>query len=95
MINPHDVNFLKDGAPGMVMGVVLYVWDWVSIRDSASVQGSVISTRPPTAVLLGLEMGGGWPWALGTSGCTVPQHGIELGLGHGQAVRSKAAWAAG
>jgi hypothetical protein len=40
------------------VGIVLYVWDWLSVRNSASVQGSVIYTRPPTAVL-GHEMEGG------------------------------------
>jgi len=40
-------------------------------------------------------MEGGRPWALGASGCAVLQHGVELGLGHGQAVRIKAARAAG
>ena len=58
MILPHEVNFGKDFAPGKVMGVFLYVWDWVSVRDSASVPGSVISTRPLTAVL-GHKMEGG------------------------------------
>lgn len=45
------------------------MWDWLSVRDSASVQGSVIYTRPPTAIL-GHEMEGGRPWAFGISGCT-------------------------
>ena len=40
-------------------------------------------------------MEGGRPWALGASGCAVLQHSVELGLGHDQAVRIKAAWAAG
>ena len=78
-----------------VIGVVLYVWDWVSVRDCASDLGSVISTKSPTAVLLGHEMEGGGPWALGTSGCTVPHHGVKLGLGQSRAVRSKVAWASG
>ena len=77
------------------MGVVLYMWDWIPVRDGASIQGLVGSTGPPTAVLLGHEMEGGRPWALGVSGCAVLQHGVELGLGYGQAFRIKAAWAAG
>ena len=36
-------------------------------------------------------MEGGRPWALGMSGCAVPQHGVEFSLGHGQAVQCKAA----
>ena len=58
VISPHEISFGKNGAPGKAMGVVLYLWDWVSVRDSASSRGSVISTRPPTAVL-GHEMEGG------------------------------------
>ena len=71
------------------------VRDWIPLMDGASVQGSVISTGPPTAVLLGHEMESGRPCALGASGCAVLQYGVELGLGHGQAVRFKPAWAAG
>ena len=40
-------------------------------------------------------MEGGRPRALGASGGAVPQHGVELGLGDGQAVWCQAAWAAG
>jgi hypothetical protein len=72
-----------------------YVWDWVTVKNGASVPGSVLSTRPTTAILLGHEFEGGRTWTLGASGCTVPQHGVELCLDHGQEVRSKAAWAAG
>ena len=87
----QDGGGSNNGATRKVMGVVLYVWDYVSVGDSESVQGSEISTRPPTAVLLGYEMESGWPWSLGTSGCTVPQHGVVLNFGHGQAGRRKAA----
>ena len=66
--------------------------DWVLVRDGVNLQGSVVSKRPPTAVLE-YEMEGGRPLAPSTSGCTFPQHGIKLSLGHGQAVRGKAAWA--
>ena len=62
--------------------------------DGASVQGSAVSTGPKTAVL-GNEMKGGRPWNLGASGYTVLQHGDELGIGHGQAFRTKAVWVAG
>jgi len=40
-------------------------------------------------------MESGRPWTLGTSGSTIPQHCVELCLGHGEAIRSKAAWTAG
>jgi len=69
MTCPHEIHFRKVGATGKEVGVVLYVWDSVSVEDSASVQesvrdrasvqGSVISTRPPTAILLEHEMEGG------------------------------------
>ena len=73
----------------------MYMWDWIPVRDGASVQGSVVSTGPPTAVLLGHEVEGGRAWAIGASGCAILQHGVELGLGHGQAFGMKVAWAAG
>jgi RecB family endonuclease NucS len=58
VIHPHKISFGKGGAAGKAVGVVLDMWDLVKVRDGASVQGSVISTRPPTA-LLGHEMEGG------------------------------------
>ena len=73
----------------------MYVWNWVPVRNGASIECSVVATGSPTAVLLGHEMEGRRPQALGTLGCTVPQHGVEFGLGHGQAVWGKAAWTAG
>jgi len=95
MVSSYEVNFGKGGAARKAVGVDLYVWDWVPVRDGASVKSSVVSTGPPTTVLLWHEMEGGQPWALGTSGSAVPQHGVELGLGDGQAVWGKAAWVAG
>jgi hypothetical protein len=59
IIGPHKVNFGKGGAAGKAVGIVLDVWDWVTVGDGASIQGSVISTRPPAAVLLGHEMESG------------------------------------
>jgi hypothetical protein len=91
MVSSYQVNFGKGGAAGKAVGVVLYVWDWIPVRDGPSVKGSVVSTGPPTAVLLWHEMEGGRPWALGASGSAVPQHGVELGLGNGQAVWCQAA----
>jgi hypothetical protein len=38
-------------------------------------------------------MEGGRPYALGTSGFTVPHHGVELGLGQSQEVSRKVTWA--
>ena len=73
----------------------MYVWDWVPVGYNASVECSVVSTGPPTAVPVGHEMEGGQPWSLNASGCTVLQHDIELGLGCGQVIRGKTAWAAG
>jgi hypothetical protein len=59
MVSPHEVNFGKDGAAGKAVGVILYVWDWVPVRYSKGVECSVVSTGPPTAVLLGHETEGG------------------------------------
>jgi hypothetical protein len=94
VVSPEEVNFGKGGSAGKTVGVVLYAWDWIPVRDGASVQGSIISTGLPTAVL-GHEMEGGRQWTLSVSGCAVLQHGVELGLSHGQSVRIKAEWAAG
>ena len=33
------------------MGVVLYVWDWITVRDGPSVMCSVVFTGLPTTVL--------------------------------------------
>ena len=51
-----------------------------------------ISIKSPTAVLLGHEMEGGRPWALGTCGCTLPQHAVELVLGQSQEIKGEVAW---
>ena len=59
MICSHDINFRIDGATRKVMSVALYVWHWVSVGDFANVHGSLISTTPPTAVLLEHEIKGG------------------------------------
>jgi hypothetical protein len=53
VVRPYKVNFGEGGAAGKMVRVVLYVWDWVPVRDGASVESSVISTGSPTAVLLG------------------------------------------
>jgi len=94
MVSSYQVNLRKGGAAGKAVGVVLYVWDWIPVRNGPSVKGSIVSTGPPTAVLRH-EMEGGRPRALGASGGAVPQHGVELGHGDGQAVWCQAAWAAG
>lgn len=59
MMCHHEIHFRKVGATGKEVGVVLYVWVSVSVGNSASIQGSVISTRPPSATLLEHEMEGG------------------------------------
>jgi hypothetical protein len=59
MICSHEIHFRKVGATGKEVGVVLHAWDSVPVGDSASVKGSVISTRPPTAILIEHEMEGG------------------------------------
>jgi hypothetical protein len=82
MVSSYQFNLGKGGAAGMAVGVVLYVWDWITVRDGPSVNGSVFSTGPPTAVLRH-EMELGLQWVLGASGSAFPQHGVELGLGVG------------
>ena len=75
MVSLHEVNFGKGVAAGKAVGVVLYVWDWIPVGDGAILQGLVVSTGPPTTVLLEHEMEGRRAWALGASGCAILQHG--------------------
>ena len=76
MVSSYQVNLGEGGAAGKAVGVVLYVWCWIPVWDGASVQGSVVSTGPATAVLLRHEMEGGRQWAFGASGGAFPQHGV-------------------
>ena len=56
VIRSYQVDFAKDGATRKMMGIVMNVPNGITIGDSAGVEGSVISTRPPTAVFLGHEI---------------------------------------
>jgi hypothetical protein len=76
VVGPDEVDFGKGSAAGKAVGVELYLWDWIPVRNRASVQGSLVSAGSPTAVLLGHELEGGRQWALGASGCTVLQLGV-------------------
>jgi hypothetical protein len=58
MVRRYQVNLGKVGVAGKAVGVVLYVWDWIPVRDGPSVKGSVVSTGSTTAVLR-YEMEGG------------------------------------
>jgi hypothetical protein len=77
------------------MGVILDVADGITVGDSACIEGSVISTRPPTAAFLGHEVKSRWPWSLSTSCCSTSQHGVEFCLGESKGVGRNAAEAAG
>lgn len=88
---PHEINFRKYGANGKVVSVVPYVWDWVSVGNSASFQGSVISTWPSTGPSWARD---GWrmtkvPRLVGLYRPATCR--VELSLGYSQVVRSKAA----
>jgi hypothetical protein len=80
MVSYYQVNLRKGAVTGKAVGVVLYVLDWIPVRNGPRVKGSIVSTGPPTAVPFRHEMEGGRPRALGAFGCAVPQHGVELGL---------------
>ena len=67
MVSSYHVNLGNGGAAGQAVGVVLYVWEWRAVREGASVKGSVIPTRSPSAFLLRYEMEGIRPWNLGLS----------------------------
>jgi hypothetical protein len=52
VICPHKFNFGKGGGNGKAVSVVLYVWNWITIRDRPSVQSSNLhkaSNRCPWA----------------------------------------------
>ena len=59
VVSPYEVYFGKGGAAGKAVGVFLYVWNCVPVRNSASVECSVVATVSTTAVILGHEMEGG------------------------------------
>jgi len=61
MVSSYQVNFGEGGTAGKAVGVDLDVWYWISVRDGARVEGSVVSTGPTTVVLLWHEMEGGRP----------------------------------
>ena len=56
---PYEFYFGKGGAAGEAVGVILYMWNWVPVRNGASVECSVVATGPSTDILLGNEMEGG------------------------------------
>jgi len=91
VVSSYQVNLRKGGAAGNSMVVFLYVWDWIPLRDDQCVKGSIFSTEPATAVLIRNEIEGERPRTLGASSVAVPQHGVELDLGEGQAVWCQAA----
>jgi hypothetical protein len=62
----NQFNLGKVGAAGKAYGVVVYVWDWIFVRDVPRVKVSIVSTGPPTAVLLRHELLGGRPRAIGS-----------------------------
>jgi hypothetical protein len=51
VVSPDEVDLGKNGVAGRVLGVVMVVADGVAVWDGAGVQGTVVPTRPPTAVL--------------------------------------------
>jgi hypothetical protein len=59
MICSYQFNLGKDGAARKAVSVVLDVWNQITVRNGAGIQGSVVSTRPLAAVLLGYEMESG------------------------------------
>jgi hypothetical protein len=58
-VSPYEFYFGKNDAAGKAVGVILYMWRWVSVWKGATFESSVVATRPPTAVFLGHEFEGG------------------------------------
>jgi hypothetical protein len=65
-VDLNQFNLRKGGSAGRAVGVVVYVWDWILVRDGSRVKGSIDSIVPPTAVVLRHEMVGGRPRAIGS-----------------------------
>ena len=47
MVRTDEINLGEDCGPMEGGGEVLNVWDWVAIRDSATIESSIIATRSP------------------------------------------------
>ena len=75
MVSPYEVYFGKGGAAGKAVGIILYVWNWLPVRNGASIECSLVAIGSPTAVL-GHEMEGRRPRYLGASGCSFPQRSM-------------------
>jgi hypothetical protein len=56
VICPYEIDFGKGSAASKTVGVVLYVWHWVPVRNGTSVESTIISAWSPTGVLLGYKM---------------------------------------
>jgi len=61
------------------------VLNGISARDGLSVQSTIVATGSP-AVLLGDEVEGRSPGAIGTPSCAVLEHLLELGFHDSEAV---------
>jgi len=44
MVGTYRFNVRDVGATGNVVGIVLYVWDWIHVLDGTSVKYSITST---------------------------------------------------
>ena len=56
VVSPYEINVGKGSAASKTVGIVLYVWHWVPVRNGASIEGSIVSTWSPTGVLLRYEV---------------------------------------
>jgi hypothetical protein len=63
-----------------LVGVIIYMADGVAVGGGPGVQRSVVAAGTPTVVLLGYDVEGGRPGALGAASRTFPQHGVEFAL---------------
>ena len=88
MVSSYQVNLGEGGAAGKAVGVVLYVWYCVPVRDGDRVQGLVVSTGPPTVVLLWHEMEDGRPWP--SARLAVPSRSMASNSALATAMRSGA-----
>ena len=53
VVSHVKINFREDGAVRKAVGTIIYVREWVPVGYGASIECSIVSAGPPTAVLLG------------------------------------------
>jgi hypothetical protein len=72
----------------------VYVANGIAVGRGSGVQRSIVAAGAPT-VVLGHDVQGQGPRALGRKSSTFAHHGVELDFGDFEPVRDEATWSAG